>query len=534
MTTTVVPHPPCADPVASPGAFADGYPGSGVDFRHHVPNSFTETEDLALPFAEVSAAGVAAADLDDDGYIDLFFAQIVGPNALFWGLPDGLYERAADGPWALPDDLTGTVRSVDIDGDGKLDLDVAGHDSVTMFRNLGDRRFEDITPSTGIVPRQGWPGGSAWADYDQDGDLDLFAGGYVERALTFPAWAVLSTEHAMWRNDGGVFTDQAADFGFNYDDHLAGSTIHAAFRDLDNDGDPDLFQVNDFGRQEGYTRPFENAGPGSNGWSWVDRYTDIGLGPLDAPMGVAIADLDGDGANDLWFSDLGSTTSYRGFSPYQWTDVSLVWGGELDEYPLDASWSTVPIDLDGDGTPAVYIAYGQLPPILRGPETPESDQPDRFLVSYPTSPTTIAFENHPEVFPSPQMSISRGAAIADLDRNGVPDLVIGHVRSAPSLLLGRCTSASRLVVELRDAASSNTFAVGAQVTVEVGDRHLVDEITGGGRGTFSSGEPVVFFGMGDAERADRVTVRWPDGEVTEWVDLPAHARLTATRQDEDL
>jgi len=525
----VVPHPECADPAAPPGAFADGLSGSGLDFRHVSDPAFTTGDDLEMPFAEVTAAGLAAADFDADGRVDLFFTQTVGPNALYWGREAG-FERADDDVWALPDDLTGTARAVDFDGDGRLDLDIAGKDSVHLLRNLGDRRFEDVTPASGIAPREGWPGGAAWADYDGDGDLDLFAGGYVVRATTFPAWVVVPTTHALWRNDGDAFTDLSSEFGFDYDGHDSGAVIHAVWRDLDDDGDPDLFAVHDFGAQEGFTRPWENAGPDGDGWSWRDRYTDTGLGPLHAPMGVSIADLDGDGLHDLWFSDLGRTTAYRGFSDYGWTDVSLVWAGGVDDHALDASWSTVPLDLDGDGVPSVYIGYGQLPPVFRGPETPEEDQPDRFLVSLRDGPVLRFTDRAGDVFPSPQLGISRSAAVADLDRNGVPDLIVGHVRSGPSVLLGRCTEASRLVVEPRDDVTANRFAVGARVTVEAGDLRLVDEVTGGGRGTFSSGEPVVFFGLGSAEAVDRVTVRWPDGEVTEMTDVPAHARLTVRRR----
>ncbi len=119
--------------------------------------------------------------------------------------------------------------------------------------------------------------------------------------------------------------------------------------------------------------------------------------------------------------------------------------------------------------------------------------------------------------------------MADFDRNGVPDLVVGNVRARPLLLLGACTVSSRLVVEPRDHTTRNPFAVGAEITVETNGNRQVDEITAGGRGTFSSGEPVVFFGLGQAETVDRLTIRWPDGEVTERTDLPANGRLIVVR-----
>ena len=150
----LLPHPPCDAPAPSPGAFRDGQSGSGIDFRHASDDAFVTGENLEMPFAEVSAAGVAAADLDGDGVVDLFFTQTVGPNALYWGRGDGTYETANTGPWALPDVWSGSVRAVDVDGDGRLDLEIGGHETSVLVRNLGNRTFEDITAATGITARE--------------------------------------------------------------------------------------------------------------------------------------------------------------------------------------------------------------------------------------------------------------------------------------------------------------------------------------------------------------------------------------------
>jgi hypothetical protein len=522
------PHPTCDAPVPSPGAFRDG--ASGIDFTHRSSDDFVAEGELEMPFAEVSAAGVAAADFDGDGRVDLFFTQTVGPNALFWGDEDGWARGSADAPWALSDELSATVRAVDFDGDGAIDLEIAGWNRVHLLRNVGGREFEDVTAETGILPRDGWAGGSAWIDYDGDGDLDLFAGGYVTRAREFPGWTVVGTEHALWRNDGDRFTNDAGGFGFDYEEREGGAIIHAAFRDLDDDGDPDLFLVNDFGTQEGRTRPWENLGPIGGDWTWLDRLEGSGLGMLHSPMGLALTDLDGDGKNDLWLSDLGGTTIFQGWTNWSWTEVSLVWAGSLRNDNLDASWSVIPIDLDGDGVPGVYIAYGPLPEVFRGNDTPYDPQADRFLVQIRDGGSTFHFEDAAEaVFPTPMTGTARGAAVADLNRDGVPDLVVSNVRGRPAVLLGLCTTNARLVVELSDRVSRNTAGIGAKVTVQTAERTLVDEVTAGGRGTFSSGEPVLFFGLGEAEIVERITIRWPDGEVNDLFDVPSHRRLTITR-----
>lgn len=526
-----VPHPPCADPASPPGELLDGLGGSGVDFLHVTDPDFTDdNQDLLSAFADVVTTGVVAADLDGDGLVDLYFTNTVGANALYWGLGGGAFEAATAHGAELDEWQSGLANAADQDGDGLLDLLVGGRDHLRLFRNRGDRTFEDVTTAVGLVEPMGWAGGAAWADWDEDGDLDLFAGGYTDwvdtNGTTF--WDATSVTNRLYRNDDGVFSDQTASFGVQNDED--GAVLHAVWRDLDRDGDTDLLQVNDFGDLLTNTRLWRNDGPNGDGWAFSEMALASGLGYLGAPMGAMVRDLDGDGLDDLWLSDFGDFNIYQGLLEWSWVDVSLAWSPTVVLESDDTHWSILDVDLDGDGVPGVYVAFGPIPFIFTGEIPTYPDQWDRFLVATSDQFGEFHFvEVQDEVFPDPMDGLSRAVAKADLNADGVPDLVIPHVGEPPSLLLGRCTDNERLVVQLEDFDNPNRTAVGARVTVQRGDLRITQEVSAGGRGTFSGSEPVLFYGLGPAGDPARVTVQWPRGGTEVFDGICPHCRVTIRR-----
>ncbi len=508
--------PACDDPVVGP-RFSDGLPGSGVSFLHDRDIQAPPDADPSIDdFLVEIAGGVVAADLDADGHADLLFTQLGGPPELYWGRGDGTF----DGPDAdafadaLPE-LGSAASAADFDGDGLLDLALGAFGRFVLLHNRGDRRFADVTEELGFSQQAGLVAALSWADPDQDGDLDLFLGRHVIRGNPHVG-QITSARSQFWRNEVGGFTDQTAAFAYPGGD--GGVALHGRWSDLDGDGDVDLVQSNDLGPWHVNTMLLENRGDGS----FVDRLPDSGIPVLDAPMGAAVRDLDGDGERDLWFSSFGTHEVFRGAGGWSFVDVSLIWASDVPEEPEWTSWSVVDIDVDGDGEPSLLVAYGPLevqPPDGPGQQPGEAlqDQPDLLLTGSDWSPEVDAF-------PSPQVGSSRGVGLADFDENGVPDVVIGHIGGAPSLLLGRCTEAQRLVVRLVDPGSYNRFAIGAEVSVEAGGVTQVQEVVAGGRGTFSGSEPELFFGLGDAQSASLV-VRWPDGGEERFEDVCAGCRV---------
>lgn len=517
----------CPDP--GPAGFDDILDSSGVLFEHDAaPNLPDGLSDGVLDYLHDVTAGVVAADLDQDGWVDLLFPQPSGGGELFWGV-DGTRFEAGE---ALPDTvgaLTAVASAADFDGDGLLDLAVGSPGRVVLLHNRGERRFVDVTAEVGLSDREGIVSGVSFGDVEGDGDLDLFVCRHVRDADP-DSGVLFSARSDLWANERGGFVPRTE--VLPYTDGDGGTCLHAAWTDLDQDGDVDLLQTNDFGDFYVSTLLLENRSEGDD-WSFVDRASGS-VSLLSAPMGAAIRDFDGSGLPDLWFSNLGAPLVFRQEEPWLFVDVSLAWAEAAPTERPWTSWSVLDVDLEGHGRPGALVTYGPLTvPQADGtpggptPFSPILEQPDRFFAAS-ASPDDAAFID----LPVDALGIdanSRGAALADLNRDGVPDVVIGHIGGRPSILRGRCTDANRLVVELRDPNAYNRFGVGARVTVTVGERVDVQEVRAGGRGTFSGSDPTLLFGTGTADRVQRLEVRWPDGNVDVWTDLCGHCRVRVER-----
>jgi hypothetical protein len=189
--------------------------------------------------------GVAAGDYDRDGWTDLFVTPgSVGVNLLFRNLGDGTFEEvgAAAGVATGPASDAGCAFA-DLDGDGWLDLWVGGIDTpIKVFRNLGGApglvTFEDVSAGTGL-PTFELAAGPAFADVDGDGDLDVFV----------PQWNAAPAE-VLWRNDGGFTFSPATEAMLGGGGEHLLYTFTPNFTDLDGDGHLDLVVASDFGNSQ--------------------------------------------------------------------------------------------------------------------------------------------------------------------------------------------------------------------------------------------------------------------------------------------
>jgi len=527
VSIATAPYPACASPVESPGAYTDAGAGSGVDFVHATDAALTsDPDDLVSAFADVLSTGAVAADLDQDGAVDLFFTSTIGPSQVFWGNGDATF---TPGMSVLPTAMSGLANAADYDGDGDLDLLVGGFDHLDLFR-LDERTLTNVTAEVGLFQPDGWAGGAAWADWNRDGQLDLYAGGYVTSSETDHEtfWKGSSSDNVLYRQDGGVFVDERALLGPLPEED--GTVLHAVWRDMDHDGDVDLIQVNDFGDLVINTFVWENVGLVNGTWTFTERGVAGGVPYMNAPMGCLVEDLDGDGWEELWFSDFGSQYILRGTGGgFAWVDVTLSWMGFVNLLSEEASWSMLGTDLDGDGDLELFIPYGPIPTVFTGIPPVLANQPDRFLTNVGEPDAPDFREAQQDVFPAPLDGLSRAAMETDLNGDGVPDLVVPHIGESPSLLLGQCTENRRMAVELRDPSSGNRFGVGGRITVRAGSRVQTRTLDAGGRGTYSGQDPIAFFGLGTGEDPVQLDVVWPDGATSVLHDVCGHCRVTLSR-----
>ena len=257
--------------------------------------------------------GLALGDANGDGREDLFVCQPAG-------LPSRLSLQQADG--TLLDhtqqsrlDWLDAARSalfVDIDNDGDQDLLVSLNYSVIIFENMGDARFAKRTQ----IDIHSWPSSIAAADYDSDGDLDIYICGYNPRGETAPGDIFANpvpyhdanngARNFLMRNDGNWdFLDVTVAVGLDQSNHRF--SFATAWEDYDNDGDLDLYVANDFGRNILFRNDLNQDGH--------RRFTDVsrqaGVEDIAAGMSVTWGDYNHDGWMDLYVSNMFSSAGSR-------------------------------------------------------------------------------------------------------------------------------------------------------------------------------------------------------------------------------
>ncbi len=503
------------------------------------------------------------------------------------------YDRGATGS-AWPVEVTGGgVGLLDFDGDGRLDIFLAQGGALrpgakersdVLLRNLGGGRFEDVSPRIGLLPR-GYGQGVCVADYDGDGDPDVYVTRYGRNTL--------------WRNDRekGRFVDATDPAGV-----AVGSwSLGAAFADSDGDGDLDLFVANylqfdpaqtpfrrdpatgaaDYGLPQDFQGLpdvlFRNEGNG--------RFTDVtkaaGVAGLGRGMGVLARDFDGDGRID-WFvaNDAQSNALWRNRGDGTFEDVADRLGLAVNGQGLaEANMGIATGDTDGDGLEDIVIShfFAEHTTLWRGLREPEGavfyqDQTSEAGLAFDSRPLTgwglvladfdqdgrldlvqtnghirreptqrYVYENPPILwkggergrfvnatsgagpyFQSPHMG--RGLAAGDLDGDGDLDLVVTH-HHAPSVVLWNESprQGGFLIVDLEGLAH-NRDAVGARATVHLGSRVLVRSVAGGGS-YLSASDRRLHFGLGDAAKIDQIEVRWPSGRIETRTDIEPNSTI---------
>jgi len=486
---------------------------------------------------ETTGTGVAIFDFNNDGKNDLLIlnGSRIGekqeyPPLLYRNLGSGKFEEVGRASGLVGGGWAQAACAGDIDNDGDVDLWITYYGVNRLFSNEGGR-FEDVTSKRGL-PASGvrWGSGCAMVDYDRDGRLDLFVANYVDIELE-KSPKPGSMPECMWKDApvacgprglpkgrnylyrqlaDGRFEDASAKAGIWKPGGRYGLGVAAA--DFNNDGWPDIYVACD----QTPSLLYQNLGNGT----FRERAMEAGVaydanGRVQAGMGVAVGDFDGNGTLDI------AKTNFSGDLPslYLNEDGSFfrdtAGAAGLGKHLL-LGWGIAFFDHDEDGRLDLLLANGHV--------YPEVDRA-KFGETY-RQPTLLyrnvgggRFEDWSEKAGDALLrpKASRGLAVGDLDGDGRPEVVIANMNEAPSVLRRDGLRGNLLRVTL-EGTRSNRSAIGARVTVEAGKARYVAELSSGAS-YYSQHESALYFGLGAATRVDRVTVRWPRGTSEVWRDV---------------
>jgi len=496
---------------------------------------------------EAKGGGLAALDFDNDGWMDLVFAQGstveraragTSPRpALFRNRGDGTFEDVTARAGLTHRGWGMGVAAADYDNDGWPDLYMTYLGPDVLYRNKGDGTFEDVTARAGIVA-SGWSASAAFGDVDRDGDLDLYVTGYLDvgpehlpehvaggvcayigqPVLCGPRGLPGARDYFFLNNGDGTFSERSAESGAIDRDRYFG--LGVVMGDLDDDNDPDIFVGND-------ATPnllFVNRGDGHfDERGYPSGLAVSGEGNEQASMGLDLADFDNDGRLDAYSTHFAHdfSTLYHNLGGGLFEDVTVRAEVQRPEWPL-VSWGTRFVDLDLDGWKDIVHANGHVYPFLRGASGKEVYEQPALTIYLNAHDGTFRYAT-PEAGPDAAKPIvGRGAAFADFDGDGDVDVAIACL-NGPPLLLRNDVAPGRHWIMLRTVGrESNRDGIGARITVTTGGLKQTWEIKRT-VGIYSSSDPRAHFGLGEHSRVDLLHVRWPSGRVSEIRNVPADA-----------
>jgi len=489
-----------------------------------------------------SSTGLAFGDLDNDGDSDFYVGNIGGPGRLLrndgdnHGLPTFVPVTDELGLGAV--DNVSMASFMDYDNDGDRDLFIGRRGADVLMQNrlieTGAPGFVDVTAAVGLGEHEQRTMGVAWGDYDGDGDLDLYV---VNHALCFPRKGTeLRPQDHLYRNDGGVFTEVSEQLDTGPESALLGLGFSAVWLDYDRDGDQDLIVINDhIIGLGGPNALWRNDGPGDQPGAW--RFTSVGAAaglaiPLNENgqgvngMGLAIGDVDHNGYPDLAFSNIGPNFLLLNRGDGTFMDVSAAAGvrrGGLPWQRRSITWGVHLFDYDNDADLDLYFAGGTIHDQALIPDAllrNDSDPADE----------TLRFTDVTWAAGLADLGSGKGSALVDLDRDGALDLATARWADSLRVYHNQRPGAQGhwLSVDLI-GTTSNREALGSIVELETpgGPRQTCFRTPNPSLG--AGGEQDCHFGLGAETTISRITITWPNGQVTTPAAPAVDTRVTYTQ-----
>lgn len=502
-------------------SFSDVTDRSGVSFTYR---NGEESQNFSI--LESLGGGIGVLDFDNDAAEDLLIpgGGSIDTTAQPSGVSAGLFRNRGE----LKFDSVATVANVDggrfyshgtavidFNNDGFADCLITGYGGLQLLVNQGDGTYLEESQSAQLLDNQ-WSSSAAWGDFNGDGSSDLYVAHYVdwspqnhpfckgpkppEREICPPRQFNGLKDTVYFSNCDGTFRDASLEVGLSPE----GKGLGVVTADLDGDHDIDVYVTND--TVENFL--YENDGGKFRDVSLFSGSSVSERGVPEGSMGVDAFDYNRDGRLDLWVVNYEneSASLYENAGSLQYRHVSQRTGVTAAGGGLFVGWGTCPFDVDLDGFEDIFISNGHVirypvnAPVLQKPLLLQNQSGARFrnvalkAGSYMTS-------YHP----------GRGAAVSDLNNDGLLDLIVSN-NNQPVALLENCSSpnGTSVTIELIGTESSRS-PVGAAVQLTCDGQTQTRHVKGGGSYSSSSSSRTHFAVPKDAG-AIEVVVQWPSGK----------------------
>ena len=520
--------------------FVDVTAEAGITFKH-----VNGASDRKF-YLETMGSGAAFFDYDSDGDLDLYIVNGAPLPGFEAAAPpkNTFYRNNGNGRFS---DVTAAAGvgdtgygmgcvAADYDNDGDTDLYVTNFGENLLYQNNGDGTFTDATVHAGVGNGQKWSSSCAFVDYDHDGDLDLYVVNYLDYDLAGdrdwfdPRGRRIYSNPQVYAGISDTLYRNDGDGTFTNVTrqagvyNKAGKGLGVTCGDYDNDGRIDIYVAND-------TTPnflYRNSGDG--------RFVDIGPfagaaynehGVAEGGMGVDFGDYNNDGSLDIFVTNFSNETNtlYYNTTDGALIDFTNIAGlGEVSFLKL--AFGTKFFDANNDGLLDLFVANGHLYPT--DSDALEYAQADQIFINTGDGTFIDVSEQCGEYFSI--RKVGRGAAFGDYDNDGDTDIFVVNLNQEGVLLRNEGGNKLNWLTIKTVGVKSNRDGIGARVKVVTRSRSQIKEVQAGS--SYLSGHDLrLIFGLGTETKAETVKINWPSGAEQTFVDVAANQLLSITEEN---
>ena len=511
-----------------------------LPFVGNTQKRFTDVTDSAgikhvfKVYEGMFGGGACVIDYNKDGFEDVYITGGINDDALYKNNGNGTFTNVFEqsGLTVTRNYVTQGVSGADVNRDGFIDLFITTITSRKekkqipreinlLFLNSGNGTFKDVTKEYGLDQMYSFSTGGSFGDFNADGYPDIYVGNYFNQYegklshindATIVGANQVAKGYLLLNEEGKKYKDVYAKYDLNY----SGFGFGAVFTDYDNDGDQDLIVNHDFGYKRTPNMLLENRYPKEK---FVDvakeKKMDLGINS----MSTAIGDYNNDGFMDYYFTNI----KFNMFMVNQGKGKPFVdKANELGMGLHGISWGANFADFDHDGDVDLYVANGDLNPDCHP------------MAHFYYENNNASFTDKAVEYGLADYGIGRGSVVFDYDNDGDLDILVVEqepvypnypVPSVTKLYKNYSAKGNWIKIALNGIAAESN-GIGSKIEIEVAGKKMIREIDGGGSSHISQNSLIAHFGIGNATTIQKITVYWTGGNKQELLNVKANQLLT--------